>query len=124
MKDRIKMIRMDNNMTQTDFGKAIGVKGNTITNYESGIRNPSEAIIISICREFNVNENWLRTGEGAPYNSGFQDISSYINRIAAGDDYLIKDIIDVYMELDQNSRSALKHIAEKMYQKRKERENN
>ena len=36
----------------------------TITNYENDLRNPSDAIIVSICREFNVNEEWLRTGNG------------------------------------------------------------
>ena len=36
----------------------------TITNYENNLRNPSDAIIVSICREFNVNEEWLRTGNG------------------------------------------------------------
>lgn len=64
MKDRIKTIRKQNKMTQVEFGEKIGVKGNTITNYENGLRTPSDAVIFSICREFNINENWLRTGEG------------------------------------------------------------
>ena len=62
MKDRIKKIRKDSGLTQVDFGTKIGVKGNTITGYETGIRTPSDAIIFSICREFNINENWLRYG--------------------------------------------------------------
>lgn len=64
MKDRIKRIRKENKMTQVEFGEKIGVKGNTITNYETGLRNPTDAVILSICREFNVNEEWLRTGNG------------------------------------------------------------
>ena len=64
MKDRIKAIRKHYDLTQTEFGDRIGVKGNTITNYENDLRNPSDAIIVSICREFNVNEEWLRTGNG------------------------------------------------------------
>ena len=64
MKDRIKAIRKHYNLTQTEFGDRIGVKGNTITNYENDLRNPSDAIIVSICREFNVNEDWLRSGTG------------------------------------------------------------
>ena len=48
MKDRIKTIRKHYNLTQTEFGDRIGVKGNTITNYENGLRNPSDAIIVSI----------------------------------------------------------------------------
>lgn len=64
LKDRIKEVRKHFNLTQTDFGTKIGVKGNTITGYETGLRTPSDAVILSICREFNVSEEWLRTGKG------------------------------------------------------------
>lgn len=67
MKNRIKEIRKENNLTQVGFGECIGVKGNTITNYETGLRNPTDAVILSICREFNVNEEWLRNGTGEKY---------------------------------------------------------
>ena len=63
MKDRIKQVRKSQNLTQTAFGDIIGVKGNTITNYETGLRNPTDAVIKSICREFGVSEEWLRTGK-------------------------------------------------------------
>ena len=64
MQDRIKAVRKSQNMTQTDFGAKIGVRGNTITTYETGVRVPSDAVILAICREFGVNETWLRTGAG------------------------------------------------------------
>ena len=64
MKDRIREIRKHNHLTQVEFGKQIGVAGNTVTNYENGMREPSNAIICSICRVFGINENWLRNGEG------------------------------------------------------------
>lgn len=64
MKERIKQLRKTKKLTQIEFGERIGVKGNTITNYETGLRNPTDAVILSICREFNVDEKWLRTGEG------------------------------------------------------------
>ena len=64
MESRIKMIRKAAHLTQTEFGEQIGVKGNTITGYENGLRTPSDAVIKAICREFNINETWLRTGEG------------------------------------------------------------
>lgn len=64
LKDRIRLIRKTLKLTQADFGSKVGVKGNTITNYENGLRTPSEAVIFSICREFNVSEEWLRTGNG------------------------------------------------------------
>lgn len=88
MKDRIKSIRKTAGMTQTDFGNAIGVKGNTVTNYESGLRVPSDAIILSICREFNVNETWLRTGEGEMFIEQTRDeqIASFMGELMRGED--------------------------------------
>lgn len=64
MKERIKYIRKEKGLTQTEFGEKIGVKGNTVTNYETGLRNPTDAVIRSICREFDINEEWLRNGTG------------------------------------------------------------
>ena len=56
LKDRIKSIRKENKLTQVEFGKSIGVKGNTITNYETGLRNPTDAVIKSICHIYKINE--------------------------------------------------------------------
>ena len=64
MEERIKKIRKENGLTQTEFGARIGVRGNTITNYETSVRAPSEAILKSICREFDINPEWLETGKG------------------------------------------------------------
>lgn len=86
MNYRIREIRKDNNLTQTEFGERIGVKGNTITGYENGIRIPSDAIILSICREFNVNEDWLRTGHGEKYLrlSRKEAVAAYVGKILGG----------------------------------------
>ena len=71
MNSRIKELRKALGLTQNDFGVKLGLAPNTITNYETGRREPSNQIIIAMCREFNVNEEWLRTGEGEM----FQDLS-------------------------------------------------
>ena len=63
MQERIKIIRKKAQITQAEFGERIHVKGNTIANYECGLRSPSDSIIAAICREFNVREEWLRNGE-------------------------------------------------------------
>lgn len=62
MNERIKIIRKDFGLTQDEFGKRIGSARNTIANYENGNRTPSNSVILSICREFNVNEKWIRDG--------------------------------------------------------------
>lgn len=119
MKDRIKEIRKDNKMTQVEFGEKIGVKGNTITNYESGLRNPTDAVIKSICREFGINEEWIRNG--TPPKKPLDKLSTYLGQIKKGNDEFIKDLILAYMELDPGSKKALQILTEKMYEKRKER---
>ena len=60
---RIKMVRDSQNLTQDAFGKRIGSARNTIANYENGNRVPSNAVVKSICKEYGVNEVWLRTGQ-------------------------------------------------------------
>ncbi len=51
-------------LTQQEFAKRIGTTANVLTNYETGRRNPSSSVVNNICKTFNVNEEWLRTGEG------------------------------------------------------------
>lgn len=64
MNERLKKLRKTLDLTQQEFGKRIGVKRNTIATYESGRNEPIDSVFSLICREFNVNENWLKTGEG------------------------------------------------------------
>lgn len=64
MNERIKELRKALGLTQAEFGEKLGVKPSTVTNYESGLRAPSDAMLVSICREYGVNEVWLRTGIG------------------------------------------------------------
>lgn len=68
MGERIRELRKALGMNQTEFGSRIGLKQTSIAGYESGARTPLDAVITSICREFNVNETWLRTGEGDMFN--------------------------------------------------------
>ena len=67
MNERIKKIRLLLGLTQVEFGRRIGVKQSAVTGYENGNRQPLDTVITSICREFNVSEQWLRTGEGEPF---------------------------------------------------------
>lgn len=64
MQNQIKELRSHVGLNQTDFGARIGVKQSTIAGWETGQRIPPDSAIVSICREFHVDEHWLRTGEG------------------------------------------------------------
>lgn len=64
MNTRIKALRKQLGLNQTDFGAQIGVSQTAVASYENGARVPLDAVILSICRVYNVNETWLRAGEG------------------------------------------------------------
>ena len=62
MKDRIKLVRQKEGKNQTEFGAKIGVSGAAVSRWEAGDRAIPDSAIRSICREFNINEKWLREG--------------------------------------------------------------
>ena len=62
MKDRIKQLRKQLKLNQTDFGFRIGATQAMITSYETGRVVPDESMRILICREFNVRREWLELG--------------------------------------------------------------
>ena len=64
IKDRIISIRKESGMTQEEFGNEIKLSQNYVWMLESGKRAPSARTITDLCQKFNINEEWLRTGEG------------------------------------------------------------
>ena len=68
MNERFKEVRKTLGLTQSEFGKSLGISNTAISKIEKGENNVSESNIISICREFGVNEEWLRTGAGGEEN--------------------------------------------------------
>lgn len=64
MGDRLKQLRKALNLTQQEFADRIGISCGNIGAYEVGKNALSDAVVSLICKEFSVNEEWLRTGEG------------------------------------------------------------
>lgn len=111
--ERIKKLRKALNLNQAEFGARIGIKQSTVTGYETGIRIPLDSVIVSICKEYNVNENWLRNGAGEMFleKDSDQEFAEAINQINYHGDELIKKIIIDYMHLnDENKEKAKKYI--------------
>ena len=122
--DRIKKVRKSLDLTQEAFAARIGSVQNTITGYESGRRNPSAPVLSLICKEFNVNEEWLRNGTGemfAPDASGELEalvrrydlsnadqvlIEKYINLKAGSRETIIDFITDVMASLEDLEPNA------------------
>lgn len=68
MNNRIKKLRLDLGLSQEAFGKQIKIQRSSVSKIETGENSPSDQTISLICKEFNVNEDWLRTGEGGDDN--------------------------------------------------------
>ena len=87
MNERLKEIRKLNKLTQEEFSKKIGITQSTVTAYECGNRVPSDSVILNICRAFNINETWLRTGEGEMLKPVSKDaeIAAFLGDIMHGE---------------------------------------
>ena len=81
MNQRLKALRKRLGLTQQEFSNRLGIKRNTVATYEAGKSNPSDAAVLLICREFNVNENWLRTGEGGDKNMFHPNSNSALDQL-------------------------------------------
>lgn len=123
--ERIKKIRRQLDMTQSEFASRIGSVQNTITGYESGRRNPSSPVIALICREFNVNEEWLKYGRGGDENmflsvSRYDEISKFTRRLLADEEdsfknRLIAVLADLSLEEWEFLEKRLKQLFEGTY---------
>lgn len=104
--ERIRKIRNSYDMSMESFGRKIGVTKATISNIENGHRNPSEQMILSICREFGVKESWLRDGEGEPFEKASDDL---VDQLAKKYGLSAADCIAVrrFMMADAKTRKAI-----------------
>ena len=118
MNERIRLLRKELGLNQSDFGNKIGVKQCTVAGYESGARTPLDAVVSSICREFDVNEEWLRTGEGEMFEqmTEQQKLLKYTGMLLKDKDSAIVNAIQsfivTYEQLDDTSKATLEKIAQ------------
>lgn len=113
MNERIKELRKALGLTQQDFADKIGIKRNSYANYETGRNTPLDAIIVSICREFSVNEAWLRTGEGEMFQplSRDEELAQFFGKLSFGNDDFKHRLISVLSRLDENEWGLLEKMA-------------
>ncbi len=114
MKDRIKELRKALGLTQQEFAERIGSVQNTITGYETGRRIPSNQVITLICKEFNVSEEWLRTGNGEMFIqlSRDEEIADFVGKLLSteSDDFKHR-LIGILSQLDESGWEALEQTA-------------
>lgn len=86
MKDRLKLLRKELNLTQQELADKLGIKRTTVGNYEVGRNEPVDSVISLICDRLNVNEEWLRTGAGEMFVSQKTNmrVQAWIDKVLAG----------------------------------------
>lgn len=124
MNERIALVRKSLGLTQEKFAEQVGLSRNFMWMIESGTRVPSDRTISDICREFNVNETWLRTGEGEMFNqiTRSEKITSFLTEIteSEGDDFK-RRFVEMLAELEPEDWKLLERMAEKLQKKRETR---
>lgn len=103
MNERVKQLREALGLSQEALGARVGVTRGSISRLESGTNSVTPAMVISLCREFNVNEEWLRNGTGEMFNSLSQEEElAYIvgQALPQADDY-VKDTFIALGRLSQ-----------------------
>ncbi len=119
--ERIKKLRKDLDLTQQKFGERLGIKGNTVAQYELGRNEPIDAVLSLICKEFNVNEDWLRTGVGNIFTEQSEDaqISSFIGNLLKDEEESFKRrLISGLAALDQNGWDVLEKFLDSIQKKK------
>lgn len=104
-------------MTQEEFSKQIGLSRNFIAQVEIGTKVPSDRTITDICREYNVNEDWLRTGNGKMFKSRTreQEIGAFVNEVMElNDNSFEKKLVNALARLEPKDWECLESIAKKL----------
>lgn len=119
MNERVREIRKQLDLTQEEFANKIDLKRGGVTNIELGKVNLTERNIKKICNVFNVNEHWLRTGEGKMFNTVEEDkelLDFVINAMAEKDEFIKKTFLTL-ARLNDNEWDVVKKIIKSLQNK-------
>lgn len=122
MKSRILQIRKENKLTQDAFAEKLNLSKNFVWMLEKGERVPSDRTISDICREFNVNEDWLRTGNGYMYVEVEDETAAIVSDLLEENNpmyEIIKGIMKTYQKLDLKSQKTITDFAKELLEELK-----
>lgn len=104
--ERIKVLRKEKNLSMEDFGSVIGMGKSAVSRIENGVNGTTDQTIRSICREFGVNERWIRTGDGEMFE---QTRASVLDRLSTeyGLSREQRSVIEAFLDLDPQERDVI-----------------
>lgn len=117
MNARFKEIRKTLKLSQEAFGSKIGITGSSVSYIESGRSVLTEQNILAVCRVFDVNETWLRAGDGEMFvqMSRDEEIASFVGNILRDEgDSFKRRLISVLSRLDEADWEVLEKMVEKI----------
>lgn len=119
MNERTKELRKNLGLTLEEFGKRLGVTKSAISNIENGNRNLTDLMIVSICREFDVSEEWLRFGTGEMFipKTINQSLTDFLGNLITEEDSFKKRLIEALASLDVEDWEYLEKLALKLTKK-------
>lgn len=126
MNERVEKLRKALGLTMERFGERIGgISKSTISNIEHGNRDLTEHMFKSICREFNVSEEWLRNGTGEMFSIPEDETAALVSDLleVGNDEFyqLIIDILYTYQQLAPDSKAVLKDFCRQLAENTKNR---
>lgn len=121
MKERINYLIEKLDITKSKFAERLNISQAFVSQISSGVREPSDRTITDICREFGVNEVWLRTGKGDPFRqeSRSEQIMRFATQTAKGSDEFKKALVSMLAKLEPEDWEALGKIADKLLEEYK-----
>lgn len=115
-KDRLKALRKTLKLSQTEFGKRLGMGIGVICNFEYGNTTPNELQLDLICRTYGCDRIWLETGDGEMFQTPTRDeqITDFVGKalFGDGDNDFAKQLLSILAALDDNGWKTLKAAAE------------
>lgn len=105
--ERVKQVRKELGLSLEKFGEKIGLRKSSLSQIENGINNLTDQTIRGICREYNVSYDYLIDGEGEMFTNLPDTILDELC-IQYGLDDIDRKIMEIYLELPEEARQALK----------------
>ena len=116
MNERLKELRKALGFTQQEMADKLGIKRNTIAQYEIGRNPPTDTVVTLICREFDVNEEWLRTGAGPMFVEKTRDeeLAEFFGKVLAGDPDFRRRLLSAMSRLSEEQWAMLEEVAQRL----------
>lgn len=125
MNNRIVRLRKNKGWTQDEFAEKIGISKNYVSLIENGKKIPGDRLISDICKVFNVNEKWIRTGDGEMYNEPEDEVAEAVSDLLEDNNplnSLIINILNAYRKMDDKSQKALNNLIQELFDNMKKRD--